>query len=187
MFVNEVTNLVSSMTPEPQVLGIDFQSRVPWLQPLVILQNRCFWPVLIWFAGLASLGFLAFCSSLNLWVGILDCSWYFWVCLYMPYMCPWLFFFVFAGGPYCVPCILLEGAKFLLGFAIVLSWPGPIVPTEKWCFEQVKLIIYVQYLSITHKVYKINDFTCRIACFWNIFFQFYWDTIDIQHCISLKL
>lgn len=147
----------------------------------------CFDTVLIWFAGLASLGLLAFCSSLNLRVGILDCSWYFWVCPYMPYMCPCLCFLLCFWGPYRVPQILLEGTKFLLGFAIVLSCPGPIVPTEKWYFEQVKLMIYVQYLSVTHKVYKINDFACRIACLWNIFFQFYWDTIDIQHCISLNL
>lgn len=56
-----------------------------------------------------------------------------------------------------MPRILLEGARFLLGFAILLSCPGTIVPTEKWYFEQVKLMMYVQYSSITHKVYKIND------------------------------
>ena len=49
MFVNEVTSVVSFITWEPQVLGIDFQSRVPWLQPLINLQNRCFWLVLILF------------------------------------------------------------------------------------------------------------------------------------------
>lgn len=160
MFVNEVTSVVSFITWEPQVLGIDFQSRVPWLQPLINLQNRCFWLVLILFWFDCRACFFGVFSLLLIFESL---SGYFRLFLVFPSLSLHAlhvsvsFFFLCFWGPYCVPRILLEGSRFLLGFAILLSYPGPIVPTEKWYFEQVKLMIYAQYLSITRKVYKIND------------------------------